>query len=1690
MFPLQVLTSYNCISPTGPCRTINQAINNVPVGEPIVIAVAEGTYTATSANPIVTISKDLVIAGGWNANFTTQNGQTIIDGQNTRSGFKINPGRTVAITNLTIQNGYASQGAGIYNEGNLTLRNIAVVNNRTYNDGAGIYQKSGQLKLENVTISNNVGKASGGGIYVYDGTVIINNSTITQNVATSAGETVIGGGLSNYFNKPVTITNTIIAGNVADTVPDCRGQITSGGHNLIGYADGCFLTPASGDRLGIVGSPLDIKLGNLLDNGGGTLTHALLSGSPAIDAGDPATCETIDQRGIARPQGEACDIGAFEGSVVQTVVGTVNTYSANNANTLPGNLVCTEAQPSCTNGTDLSADQAHHLAAAVYQMYLDVHGRNSIDNNNMPIISTVHYCGNGELYCPYANAFWSGSQMVYGDAYGFTNADDIVAHELTHGVTQYESNLFYFYQSGAINESFSDLWGEYFDQTNGIGNDTPEVKWLLGEDVTGWTNTPPKPLLGQRSMSNPPAFGDPDKMTSTLYYKGTYDNGGVHWNSGVNNKAVYLMVDGGTFNGKTVTGIGWDKTLAIYYEVNTNLLTSGSDYSDLYYALQQACTNLIGQKEISATDCTQVKKAIDAVQMNSQPAASFNPDAPICPTGMTTSPSVTMFQDNFENGTTNWDLYGAWNLDSFYAASPSHMMWGDDEPASTDSTLAMKNGIYVQPGTTSFLYFKHAFAFEYDHNGYYDGGVLEYSKDGGYTWLDAKSLFSAGKNYTGTILNYSGTTNSLKGHQAFVGDSHGYVSSRYDLKSLAGQTVKFRWRFATDWIGYYWGWFVDDVSIYQCVGTPAVPAPQSPANNGLVTDYTPLLNWSDATPSIDHYQVQIANDINFTSLVYDQNDLTTSEFTVPTDLTSDTTYYWRVRSFNAIDGSLGWSPTWSFRTAILPPDLAAPSQDEHILNLRPTFNWDDVPNATGYTIQISTTNTFASPITGNPMLSTFTPATDLPKGVIYWRVQTKGANGPSAWSEVRSYNGINAPPAPVLSAPATNLLITDYAPTFTWGSVVMPGVTVFLKYQLQVDDDSAFGSPIIDADVLTNSYPVPSELSPDTKYYWRVRAVNTLTELGNWSSVFSFRTALTPPDLTSPADAHHELSLQPSFSWQSVSDATSYTIQISSDPNFPVPVGKKKKGATGGAVIAATSLSTAYAPTSNLAPNATYYWRVQANGTNGPSDWSQVRSFTSPNAPGIPLLSLPAANALTTDYSPTFKWSIVSVPLNTVFDHYQLQVDDDPAFGSPVIDDVSLTSPAATQLEAPLSLPPNTVFYWHVRAFNTLGEASAWSTALSFRTALTHSKSQFTSRCSSRTLLQPTFDWEDVPGAAGYTIQISSDPNFTIVVGKKKGSTSSAILSATSLSNSYSPASNLASSTTLYWRVQATGANGPSDWSQVRSFTTPNTPGIPLLSTPASNALITDYSPTFKWSIVSVPLNTVFDHYQLQVDDDPAFGSPLIDDVSLTSPADTQFHAPNPLTPNTSFYWHVRAFNTLGEASAWSSVFTFRTALTPPDLTSPADAHHELSLQPPSPGRVSPMPPATPSRSAPIPTSPSRSARRRKARLAVQSSLPPASPLPMLPPPIWLPTPPTTGASRPMAPMVPAIGLKSVPSPVPMLQASPCSLSRLPMPSPPITPPPSSGPLSPYRSTPSSITTSSRWMMIRPSVRPSSMMSA
>jgi bacillolysin len=444
-------------------------------------------------------------------------------------------------------------------------------------------------------------------------------------------------------------------------------------------------------------------------------------------------------------------------------------------------------------------DNAYTYLGDTYNFFFNNFGRNSIDGAGLQLIATVKYC-DPSYSCPFANAFWNGEQMVFGDTYA--SADDVVGHELTHGVTEKESGLFYYMQSGAINESLSDIFGEFIDLTNGKGNDTAGVRWLMGEDL---------PIGAIRSMKTPSLYGDPDKMTSISYVCGSSDQGGVHSNSGIGNKAAYLMVDGATFNGKTITGIGIDKTAQVYYEANTNLLTSGSDYADLGTLLYQACLNVIGTAGITSADCTQVKNATLAVEMDKQPTSCPASEAPVCDTG---TPS-NIFFDNMDTLPANWTfspVSGGWQYTTGYAASGINSLWGPDLDTYSDISATSKS-IALPAGKTIYMHFKHAYDFESDYLDNYDGGVLEYSTNGGSTWLDAGSLITD-NGYSGTISSCCG--NSLAGRSGFVNLSNGYMSSRLNLSSLAGQNVELRFRAGSDELVGGLGWLVDDVKIYTC----------------------------------------------------------------------------------------------------------------------------------------------------------------------------------------------------------------------------------------------------------------------------------------------------------------------------------------------------------------------------------------------------------------------------------------------------------------------------------------------------------------------------------------------------------------------------------------------------------------------------------------------------------------------------------------------------------------------------------------------------------------------------------------------------------------------------------------------------------------------------------------------------------
>ncbi|WP_413469211.1 M4 family metallopeptidase [Rossellomorea aquimaris] len=276
------------------------------------------------------------------------------------------------------------------------------------------------------------------------------------------------------------------------------------------------------------------------------------------------------------------------------------TYDASNRTRLPGSLWA-DSDNVFNASYDAAAVDAHYYAGTTYDYYKNTHNRNSYDGNGAALKSTVHYGRN------YNNAFWNGQQMVYGDGDGSTFVSlsgglDVIAHELTHAVTDTTADLIYQNESGAINESMSDIFGTLVEFD---ANNNPD--WEIGEDIY----TPNKSGDALRSMSDPAKYGDPDHYS--VRYTGTQDNGGVHINSGIGNKAAYLLSQGGTHYGVKVTGIGTAKTGKIYYRALTQYLTPTSNFSQLRSAAVQAATDLYGA---GSAEVASVNAAYNAVGVN------------------------------------------------------------------------------------------------------------------------------------------------------------------------------------------------------------------------------------------------------------------------------------------------------------------------------------------------------------------------------------------------------------------------------------------------------------------------------------------------------------------------------------------------------------------------------------------------------------------------------------------------------------------------------------------------------------------------------------------------------------------------------------------------------------------------------------------------------------------------------------------------------------------------------------------------------------------------------------------------------------------------------------------------------------------------------------------------------------------
>ncbi len=246
-------------------------------------------------------------------------------------------------------------------------------------------------------------------------------------------------------------------------------------------------------------------------------------------------------------------------------------YDAHQATSLPGTLVRGEGDPATP---DAAVNEAYDGLGATWDLYDQVYGRNSVDGRGLGLIGSVHYSRR------YDNAFWNGEQMVFGDGDGtlfrrFTSSVDVIGHELTHGVTQSTANLTYAGQPGALNESISDVFGSLVKQRL-LGQTADQADWLIGADLLepGVQGRALRDMLHPGTAYEDPRLGrDPQPADMAHYVQTTSDNGGVHINSGIANRAFALAAT-------TIGGDAWLGAGQVWYDVLTGpRITSSCDFA-------------------------------------------------------------------------------------------------------------------------------------------------------------------------------------------------------------------------------------------------------------------------------------------------------------------------------------------------------------------------------------------------------------------------------------------------------------------------------------------------------------------------------------------------------------------------------------------------------------------------------------------------------------------------------------------------------------------------------------------------------------------------------------------------------------------------------------------------------------------------------------------------------------------------------------------------------------------------------------------------------------------------------------------------------------------------------------------------------------------------------------------------------
>jgi hypothetical protein len=389
------------------------------------------------------------------------------------------------------------------------------------------------------------------------------------------------------------------------------------------------------------------------------------------------------------------------------------------------------------------------------------------------------------------------------------------------------------------------------------------------------------------------------------------------------------------------------------------------------------------------------------------------------------------------------------------------------------------------------------------------------------------------------------------------------------------------------------------MGIEGAVEPPPVPLLVTPSNgeDNIVT--SGILTWSAVEGAV-WYHIQVSLVPDFSSTVIDESYISDIKY-IYSGLLNDTEYYWRLRSVGGEGIESMWSDVWSFKTVVYPPEkpyLVSPLNGSVGVDLEAAVEWGAAERAEWYMLQLASDEGFSNLVVNvdNLEQTTYTVDNLLKETIYYWRVRAYNLGGESEWSSVWHFETVyDIPEIPHLASPengSNNLLATVNLEWLTAERAT--------SYQAQLSKFSDFSNIIYDTSNVSTTTLTIDNLDYESMYFWRIRGENSFG-VSEWSSVWSFTTAIQPPDvplLAYPKDGSLNISVDTLLIWEHAARAHLYHVQLSNDPDF------------NDITIDSVDIDNLYLSVIGLDSNTTYYWRVLAVNEGGKSEWSTVWSFT------------------------------------------------------------------------------------------------------------------------------------------------------------------------------------------------------------------------------------------------------------------------------------------------------------------------------------------------------------------------------------------------------------------------------------------------------------------------------------------------